>query len=67
MFWIHALKGRHEQQQEDNYLKNKPFSKSFNYFWNVNKDLFEKKNNNNNIQSSLPEMFLKDTVSEYLF
>ena len=33
------VKTRHEQQKESNYSKNKPFSKSSNYFWNACKEL----------------------------
>ena len=37
--WLHGIKTRHEQQKEPNYLKNRPFSKSYNYFWNAYKEL----------------------------
>ena len=64
MPWLHNLKARHEQQKEPDYLKNKPFSKRSNDFWNNCKKLIQKKIN---IWSSLPEVFLKNTVSESLF
>ena len=51
----------HEQQKGPNFLKNKPISKSFDYFWNVCKELLAKKLN---IRSNLWEVFLKNTVSE---
>ena len=60
MPWLHGLKTRHEQHKESNYLKNKPFSKNSNYFWNVRKELLQK----NYTNSTLPEAFLKNTVSE---
>ena len=37
--WLRGMKTRHGQQKEPNYLKNKPFSKSYNYFWNAYKEL----------------------------
>ena len=42
MPWLHGIKTRHEEQKEPNYLKNKPFPKSFNYFWNACKELSKK-------------------------
>ena len=66
--WTHQhvlaswFKTRHEQQNEPDYLKNKPFSKSSNYFWNACK-LLEKKLN---VQSSFPEVLLK-TLCRSLF
>ena len=69
MPWLHGIKTRHEQQKEPNYLKNKPFSKSFNYFWNACKELSQKKTLEKkfNFQSSPPEVFLNNTVLEPLF
>ena len=36
---LHGIKTRYEQQKEPNYLKNKPFSKSYNIFWKEYKEL----------------------------
>ena len=59
MPWLHGVKIRHEHQKEADYLKNEPFSKCSNYFLNACKKLLEKKID---IQNSLPEVFLKNTV-----
>ena len=66
MSWLHYIKTRHEQQKEPNYLKNKPYSESSNYFWNAWKEL-SKKCEKSNFQSSLLEVLLKNTVLEFLF
>ena len=54
MTWLHSIKTRHEQQKEPNYLKNKPFSKSSNFFWNACKELSkktkQKKNKKKNVK-----------------
>ena len=42
MPWLLGIKTRHEEQKEPNYLKNKLFPKSFNYFWNACKELSKK-------------------------
>ena len=42
MPWLYSIKTRREQQKEPNYLKNKLFSKSSSYFWNVCKELPKK-------------------------
>ena len=57
MAWFHGLKTRHEKQKSSDYLKIKPFPKITNYFWNISRELLEKKLN---IQSSLREVFLKN-------
>ena len=41
--------------------------KRLNYFWNTCKELIQKKKKNLNIQSILPKVFLKNTVSESPF
>ena len=41
--------------------------KKSNYFWNTCKELIQKKKKKLYIQSSLPELFLKNTASEPLF
>ena len=61
MPWLHSLKTRHEQQKEPDYLKKDPIISGIpvkNYFF------FKKKLN---IQRSLPEVFLKNTVSSLFF
>ena len=64
MPWPHGSKTGHEQQKEPDYLKNKPFSKSSNYFWTACKELLEKKKQYSE-QSYVS--VLKSTVSESLF
>ena len=60
MRWLHGIKTRQEQQKEPDSLKNKPFSKSSNYFLNVCKELLKKREKKLNFQRSLPELFLKN-------
>ena len=59
MSWLHSLKARHEQQKEPNYLKKDPIISGI-----LGKELIPKKLN---IRSSLPDVFLKSTVSKALF
>ena len=40
--WLHGVKATNEQQKEPDYFKNKPFSKSSEYFWNAYKKLLQK-------------------------
>ena len=61
MLWLHGIKTRHKHQKEPDYLKNKAFSKSSNYFWNACKELSKKREKKLNFQWSLPEVFLKNT------
>ena len=53
MPWLHGLKARYEQPKV--YLKNKPLSKSSDYFWNASKKLLEKKN-------QIPEAVFRHSV-----
>ena len=62
---LHGLKIIHELQKEPNYLLKNPFSKSSNYS-GIRAQNCQKKMRKNNFQSSLPEVFLKNTALDSL-